>query len=86
MTNTAMQDFTLTETTVAKINGVTVAAGGAYRDPDDGRKKVNLTVTGVPVPSLAVGDSFRCGSETWVVKSFKKRLFKRLGLIVVEKQ
>lgn len=79
-----MQEYTLTETTVDEINGVAVAAGGAYKDPDDHKKKVNLTINRVPHPSLAVGDTVQFGNQTWKILSFQKKLFSKHGTITLQ--
>jgi hypothetical protein len=83
MISVGMQEYTITETTVGRINGITVASGGAYKDPDDGKKKVNLWIAGIAHPGLKIGDTIQCGDQTWAIKAFKKRLFQQHGLIVL---
>jgi hypothetical protein len=80
-----IQDLAIEESTVATVAGHTVAAGGVYKDPADGRKKVNLTIDKVPNIGLAIGDKVRIGEEEWELARFKKRLFKRHGLIYLRK-
>jgi len=80
-----MQEYTLTETTVDEINGVAVAAGGAYKDPADHKKKVNLTINRVPHPGLAIGDAVQFGSQTWKILSFQKKLFAKHGTITLQR-
>ena len=80
-----MQEYTLTETTVDEINGVAVAAGGAYKDPADHKKKVNLTINRVPHAGLAIGDAVQFGSQTWKILSFQKKLFAKHGTITLQR-
>lgn len=80
-----MQEYTLTETTVDEINGVALAAGGAYKDSTDRKKKVNLTINRVPHPGLDVGDAVQFGNQIWKIAGFQKKLFAKHGTITLQR-
>lgn len=73
---------TMSETTVAHINGVTVAASGIFQE-DDGVNRVDLTVNRVKVPDLAVGDAFEINGTAYSIADLIPSNQPRKGKIVI---
>ena len=86
MQNTETEEISLIESTVGRINGLTIGTGGVYTDEEDGRQKVNLTINRVPNPELEIGNIVKIGDQNWEVTEFKNRPGKQKGLIVMRRK
>ena len=82
MSENTAGSVTLAETTVAHINGVTVAASGIFQE-DDGVNRVDLTVNRVKVPDLAVGDTFDINDSPYMIADLIPNDQPRKGKIVI---
>ncbi len=85
MQNSETEEISLIESTVGRINGLTIGTGGVYTDEDDNKEKVNLTINRKPNPELEVGSKVDIGDQVWVVSEFRKRPGKQKGLIIMRR-
>jgi Family of unknown function (DUF6406) len=64
-----IDEVSITESTVAQIDGVSVAASAIYED-DEGEPLVDLRVAKRAHDELMEGDRIPIGDQTWTVVAF----------------
>jgi hypothetical protein len=81
-----MREYTITETTIDQIIGVAAAAAGAYKDPNDGKKKVNLWIAGIAHPASRSATPSNAATRLGRSKHSRSGFFQQHGWIVLARK